>query len=111
MDQCEKRKKMLKKMKGIKDGDIQKVSVISDSKEGLEKGLSMAEKLIKKRKEMKAMNGGKKKYENGGYKLPEEVKEEADKIKDVKLMEKEESYEMPDSLKEKLKKLMKLKTK
>ena len=65
----EARKKMLQELKkmmgddmheGMKEKmkDMQKVTVASDSKEGLEEGLSKAQEILKKRKEFGC--GGKK---------------------------------------------------
>lgn len=102
-DMKKKALKMLKeKMKGK---DIKKVSVISDSKEGLEEGLSLADKLLKKKGF--ACGGVKKKYMNGGmeedekdeYKMSEGLKKEVAKLKGS---EDKESYEIPDMIKNKM---------
>jgi hypothetical protein len=77
----EARKKMLKKMKSLMKDDIhsgmkdslkglQKVTVASDSKEGLEAGLDKAKKIMEGRKESEGDDfacGGKKEYKDGGY--------------------------------------------
>lgn len=62
-------KKMKKEMKEkMMDGrdfsDVKKVTVMSDSEEGLEEGLSKAEQILKKREEY---GEGGKGYREGGY--------------------------------------------
>lgn len=88
MDKKEARKRMLKKMKKEASDDIyspmkenmSKVTITSDSKEGLEKGLSKAQEILKKREEMMEDGddyecGGKKdKYMDGGIKEQGEMK-------------------------------------
>jgi len=70
-DAKKKAREMFKsKAKGDKDYSdkmegMKKVTVASDSAEGLQKGLSMAEKLLAKRKEMKD-GGSKESYSDGG---------------------------------------------
>lgn len=69
----EARKKMLKKLKGMMRDDMhgdkmegmKKVTVMSDSKEGLEKGLSKAQKIMKGK--MDEYGCGGKEYADGGY--------------------------------------------
>lgn len=86
------RKKMLKKLKGAMKEDMfspmkdkmQKVTVASDSAEGLEKGLSKAKELLEKKEDMMgdeyACGGMKKdKYKDGGAKKMSK----ADKIKEL----------------------------
>ena len=85
----------MKKMKSSNYEDkmspMRRVTVASDSKKGLEKGLSMAEKLMKSRSDYK--QGGMK-YKDGGkgdkgrlsdsdierYKLPKSIVEARDKV-------------------------------
>ena len=100
------KEKMKKKMRGKVEGkmpEMKKVSVMSDSKEGLEKGLSMAEKILKK-KGMEFGCGGKSKFKNGGkkdeYKLPADIKAQADKMSG-----KDERYELPKDIKSQINKL------
>lgn len=70
----EARKKMLKELKGMMKDDayghmkdkmksMDKVTVASDSPEGLQEGLSKAQKILKKRSEMEG-----EEYEGGGVK-------------------------------------------
>lgn len=94
----EARKKMMGQMKKMKSSNyedkmspMRRVTVASDSKKGLEKGLSMAEKLMKSRSDYK--QGGMK-YKDGGkgdkgrlsdsdierYKLPKSIVEARDKV-------------------------------
>lgn len=84
----EARKKMLEKLKGtMKENmfnpmkeSMQKVTVASDSKEGLMKGLEKAEEVLGEKEEGEEYAcGGKKEYKDGGM-------SKADKIK--KLMKK-----------------------
>lgn len=88
----EARKKMLKKLKSSMNEDMynpmkenmQKVTVASDSAEGLKEGLSKAQEILKKKKEMMgddyACGGTKKdKYMKGGV----EKMSKADKIKQL----------------------------
>jgi hypothetical protein len=99
----EARTKMLKELKKAMRDDIheplregmkglKKVTVASDSEEGLEEGLSKAQKILKKKEEMGedfACGGPKDKYKEGGYKMPDEVKEAQKKVmsKADKIME------------------------
>lgn len=77
----EARKKMLRELKNMMKDDMhedmrekmkgmQKVTVASDSPEGLEMGLSKAQKILKKRKEMDE-------YKDGGYKESKDRTSEA----------------------------------
>jgi len=96
-DMKKKALKMLKeKMKGK---DVKKVSIISDSKKGLEEGLSMAEKLLAKKDAYK--NGGMEKDEDE-YKLPEGIKKVMSKI-----APEEKPYEVPVEIKDKMSELEK----
>ena len=134
----EARKKMAKMLKGMMKDDMygdmkdkmkgmQKVTVASDSKEGLEEGLDKAKQIMEKRKEMEgddyACGGTKKgkKYAEGGYKRGYEEGDEVTKKKPKYLSHRRENKEkMHDqykdggiemSKKDKIKELMKKKKK
>lgn len=97
----EMKAKLRKRFEGRKP-DIQKVSVISDSPEGLEEGLEMAEeivpslseKIMAARKGKKMADGGKKDL----YELPEELKKKAEKMNPSK-------YEVPSEIEEEVEKM------
>lgn len=87
----EARKAMLKELKsmsrdmdyeGMEDkipASMQKVTVASDSKEGLEKGLEKAQEMMKKRKSMMAKDGGVKRGYEEGYEAEPEIEKRSPK--------------------------------
>lgn len=101
------REKMGKKAKeGMSSKGMKSVTVSSDSKEGLEEGLSLAEELLKAKKG---------KYMDGGYKLPEDLKEGLKQLtgkeyEEPEMEEEDDSseYKTPEGVSEELKKLKKL---
>jgi hypothetical protein len=80
------------KLKGKK---LQKVSVMSDSKEGLKKGLSKAEELLK----MKGYGDSEEESEEGEE---EESEEEASEVPEMPEMSEEQMRQMLEMLKAKL---------
>lgn len=95
----EARKKMLKKMKGMLKDDMygpmkdkmkgmQKVTVASDSQEGLKEGLNKAQEIMSKRKEMMGED-----YMDGGYKRGYEEDKEVSKKKPKYLSHRRENKE------------------
>lgn len=82
----EARKKTLKNIKSIMKDDmfepmkkkLQKVTVASNSPEGLEEGLSMAKEILEKKEDMMGEEyacGGKKEYKDGGMSKADKIKE------------------------------------
>jgi hypothetical protein len=83
---------LAEKLKGKK---LQKVSVMSDSKEGLKKGLSKAEELLK----MKGYGDSEEESEEGEE---EESEEEASEVPEMPEMSEEQMRQMLEMLKAKL---------
>ncbi len=107
-DMKKKALKILKeKMSKGKGLDMKKVSVISDSEEGLEEGLSLADKILKKKGF--ACGGKKDEYKNGGskYEVPEGVKKEVEKMSGKPFGEEEKEYKLPEEIKGKMSELEK----
>lgn len=109
-DMKKKALKMLKeKMSKGKGSDMKKVSVISDSEEGLEEGLSLADKILKKKGF--ACGGKKDAYKNGGskYEASEGVKKEVEKMSGKPFGEDsdDKEYKLPEEIKGKMSELEK----